>query len=84
MIDNRLLTSLVCPLDHSSLHAASEQTISRLNRAIAAGRVKNRGGHVVEHAVMDALIRADETLLYPIADGIPLLVADEAIPLVDL
>ena len=84
MIDNQLLAILACPLDRTALGPASAQTIARLNRAIAAGRVKNRAGRPVEQTVVDGLIRADQTLFYPIFDGIPLLVPDEAISLTDL
>jgi uncharacterized protein YbaR (Trm112 family) len=84
MIDKELLPILVCPVDHSALSVASDQTISRINRAIAAGRVKNQAGRPVEQPIVGGLLRADKTLLYPIHDGIPLLVPDEAIRLAEI
>jgi uncharacterized protein len=84
MINKELLAILVCPLDRSPLSAADEQTIARVNRAIAAVRIKNRAGRAVEHAIADGLVRADKTLLYPVHNGIPLLVPDEAISLESL
>jgi uncharacterized protein len=84
MIDNSLLSILVCPVDHSPLTVASDQLIARVNRAIAAGRVKNRAGRSVERPIASGLLRADKTLLYPIHDGIPLLVPDEGISLADI
>jgi uncharacterized protein len=84
MIDKELLAILVCPLDHSPLTVADEQTVSRVNRAIAAGRIKNRAGRPVEQAIAGGLLRADHTLLYPIRNAIPLLVPDEAISLESL
>ncbi len=84
MIDKKLLEILVCPADHTPLSIAGEQLIARLNRAIAAGRVKNQAGRPVEKPLEAGLIRADKTLLYPVVDDIPVLLADEAIPLTQI
>jgi uncharacterized protein YbaR (Trm112 family) len=84
MIDKELLAILVCPTDHSPLSVAHDQLVARINRAIAAGRVKNRGGRPVEQAIDGGLIRADNALIYPILDGIPLLLPDEAISLAEI
>jgi uncharacterized protein len=84
MIDKQLLAILVCPEDRSPLSIANDQMIARINRAIAAGRGKNLGGRLVERAIDGGLIRADNTRLYPILDGIPLLSPDEAISLAEI
>ena len=68
-------------MDHSSLTVAGSQLITRINRAIAAGRIKTRGGRQIEEPIDGGLFRADKTLLYPILDDIPVLLADEAISL---
>jgi len=81
MIDRQLLEILVCPLDHTPLGVADPELVARLNRAIAAGRIKNRGGQLVREAVQEGLVRHDKTVLYPIIDNIPVLVVDDAIPL---
>ena len=55
------------------------ELIARLNEAIAAGELRNQGGQPVDNPLDGGLIREDSTLLYPIVDGIPVLLVDEAI-----
>ncbi len=75
---------LVCPTDHTPLSRADGRIVARVNRAIAAGRVTNRAGRLVDCPIDGGLLRSDKTLLYPILDGIPVLLADEAIPLTQI
>ena len=81
MIDKNFLDILVCPQDRTPLTLADHALLSKLNRAIAAGRVKNQAGRPVEDDVEGGLVRRDHALLYPIVDEIPLLLMEEAIPL---
>ncbi len=55
--------------------------MAKLNRAIATGGVKNRGGEPVAEPIEAGLVREDGTLLYPVRDDIPVMLVDEAIPL---
>jgi uncharacterized protein YbaR (Trm112 family) len=84
MINKELLTILVCPTDRTPLKIADDHLIARLNRAIGARRVKNHAGRLVEQPLAGGLVRTDGTLLYPIVDDIPALLADEAIPLAQI
>ena len=43
--------------------------------------MKNQAGRPVEQPLAGGLVRTDDALLYPIVDDIPVLLADEAIPL---
>lgn len=84
MNDKSVAPILVCPADRTPLSPASGQMVARLNRAIAAGQVTNHAGRLLEQPLDGGLVRADQTLLYPILDGIPILLADEAIPLAQI
>jgi uncharacterized protein YbaR (Trm112 family) len=84
MIDKEWLPVLVCPTDNTPLSIADEQVVARVNRAIAAGRVKNRAGRIVGRPIEGGLLRADKTYLYPILSDIPVLLADEAIQMAQI
>lgn len=81
MIDKELLGTLACPLDRTPLCVADEELVARLNRAINAGQIRNRGGQAVRKTIQGGLVRQDRTILYPIVDDIPVLLVDDAIPL---
>jgi uncharacterized protein YbaR (Trm112 family) len=76
-----LLDLLVCPDDHSRLQIADPPVVSKLNAAIATGRLKNRAGVSLTNPIDTALIRADGKLAYPVIGDIPHMLVDEAIPL---
>ena len=63
------------------LGIADAALLANVNRAIAEGRVKNRGGHVVSEPLAGGLLREDGALLYPIVDDIPVMLVDEALVL---
>ena len=81
MIDEKLVEILVCPENRTALTPADEELVSKLNQAIAVGKVKNRLGRTVQTQLKEGLVREDGLLLYPIVDGIPVMLVDEAIPL---
>ncbi len=78
-MDKKLLSILCCPLTHRALSVAKPEIIRRLNAAIADGAVSNRDGAILGDAITEALITDDDKLLYPIADGIPVLLEGESI-----
>jgi len=79
MIAKELLSSLACPVDHVPLRLADATLLDRLNRAIAAGTLKNRAGRFLARPLDAGLGRADDAVFYPILDDIPVLLADEGI-----
>jgi uncharacterized protein YbaR (Trm112 family) len=81
VISKELLDILVCPENRTPLVEAEGAVVEQLNRLIEAGRVKSRCGQKVERRLDGGLVRQDGALLYPIIDGIPVMLMDEAIPL---
>jgi uncharacterized protein YbaR (Trm112 family) len=81
MLDPELLSILRCPETRVPLREADPALVARVNRAIAAGLLKNRLGHTVSTECAGGLVREDGAVFYPIEDGIPRLLSDEGIPL---
>lgn len=81
MIDSTLLEILVCPETKQSLRVASADLLGEVNVAIQGGKVTNRGGDKVTEGLLEALVRKDGALLYPVRDDIPIMLIDESIPL---
>ena len=81
MVDQELLDILVCPETKQPVRPADPALLERLNAAIRAGSVQNRGGRLISEKIEEALVREDGTLLYPVRDEIPIMLIDEAIPL---
>jgi uncharacterized protein YbaR (Trm112 family) len=82
MVDKELLDILVCPDNLTPVQLASAEDLAALNARIRAGSVKTRGGQAVTQEVKEGLIRADRQYLYVVDDDIPVMLIDEAIPLV--
>lgn len=81
MIDRDLLDILACPENKTPVKLADQPLIDMINRAIAQGEVKNRGGKKIEQPIDGGLVREDRVFLYPIQDAIPIMLIEEAIPL---
>ena len=78
-MDDQLLQILACPEDKSPVKLADSALLERLNTAIAAGTVQNRGGEAVKEPLQGGLVRQDGQWLYPIRDDIPIMLVEEAI-----
>ncbi len=78
-MDKRLLDILCCPTSHAPLRLLSGTELDVVNRAIAAGQVQDEGGRPCTGPVGEALITRDGRTIYRVDDGIPVLLADEAI-----
>lgn len=76
-----LLEILVCPESRQPVRLASEAELEAVNARIRAGEQRNRGGDKVASPLREALIREDGRILYPVDDGIPVMLVDESIEL---
>ena len=80
-VSAELLEILVCPETKQPVSLAAPERLEELNQKIRSGELRNRGGEPVEKELTEALIREDQRVLYPIDDGIPVMLIDESIEL---
>ena len=78
-MDKRLLSILHCPVTHKGLALAKPATLQLVNAAIKAGELSNRDGTVFVEPLSEALVTDDGKVLYPVADGIPVLLEGESV-----
>lgn len=83
-MDKRLLTILCCPITHKGLALARADLMKKINAAIADGRLRNREGLPLSEPLKEALVTDDAKLLYPVKDGIPVLLEGESVGLEQL
>ena len=76
-----LLEILVCPETKQPIALAGADVLARINAEIDAGRLRNRGGETVKARISEGLVREDGRILYPVDDGIPVMLIDESIEL---
>jgi uncharacterized protein YbaR (Trm112 family) len=80
-INKDLLAILCCPETKQPVHLADQATIMRLNDAVARGGLENKGKKPVTEPIDGGLVRADNKILYPIRENIPVMLIEEGIPL---
>jgi len=73
---NVLLDLLRCPETGQRLSPAEPSLIARLQTSLKAGTLKNRGGAIPE-PFESALVTLDGSHIYPVRDGIPVLLIQE-------
>jgi len=79
MISENLQRLLVCPETKRPLKLAEPAMLEKLNQLIQAGQLRKCGGEPVSEPLEGALVREDGARLYPVREGIPLMLVDEAI-----
>ena len=61
-----------------------KDNLARVNAAIDAGKLQNHEGSTVTVHLAEALITDDGKRIYPVDDGIPVLLEDESISMEQL
>ena len=80
-VANDLVDILVCPESKQKVRLATSAELAGINEKIRAGTLRNRGGDPVKTEMVEALIREDGRILYPVEDGIPVMLVEESVEL---
>ena len=80
-MDKTLLSILCCPVTHKGLSIAGGDLMNSVNEAFGEGRLHNRNGSILDDRLDEALVTDDGKLLYPVNDGIPVLLEGESVSL---
>jgi len=78
-MDRNLLDIICCPVTRLPLLVLDAARLDALNAAISAGTLRNNGDALVAEPLTEALISRDSRLVYPVRDGIPILLEEESI-----
>ncbi len=77
------LAILVCPEDKTPVKQAPQDVVDAINKRMKEEKLLNRGGDKVNDPIDGGLLREDGKYLYPIREGIPIMLIEEAIPMGD-
>ncbi|MCC6672993.1 MAG: hypothetical protein IT458_18150 [Planctomycetes bacterium] len=80
-IDSEFLRILMCPRTRKPLRMATADEVRQVNERIRSGQARNYGGDTVKDPVEEGLVPEGESVVYPIQQGIPVLLVQEAIVL---
>lgn len=83
-MDKKLLGILCCPVTHRGLSLARADLLKSVNARISEGALVNGDGSVVKAPLDEALVTDDGKLLYPVSNGIPVLLEGESVGLEQL
>ena len=79
MIHPELLQILCCPETRQPVREAPEALLESVNRAIRDGSLKMPAGGEPAGALDGGLVREDGKFLYPVRNGIPIMLVEERI-----
>ena len=78
-MDRKLLDILCCPSTKQPLALLGSAELAALNAAIAAGGIARADGSPQSEPLSEGLVTRDRKQVYRVEDGIPVLLADEAL-----
>jgi len=78
-IADEVLDLLRCPVSLGPIERLSEAMLQEVNQRIAAGGLTNQLEQAISRPLDDGLYSPNAKLIYPMWDGIPTLIAEEAI-----
>ncbi len=78
-MDKNLLDIICCPTTKLPLELLSTDRLASLNAAIRAGEINNQNASPLTDELTEALITRDGRHVYPVRDGIPILLEEECI-----
>lgn len=83
-MDRKLVELLACPTTRQPLRLLDRSGVDALNRAIAEGGIRRGDGALQTVALDTVLVTADGRTGYRVDDGIPVLLAEDALDLTAL
>lgn len=78
-LDKRLLEILCCPSTRQPVAPATPAQLDALNRAVATGELRDAEGGAIGTRFEAALVTRDGRTAYRIDDGIPVMLAEQAV-----
>ncbi len=79
-VDRNVLEILCCPVTKIPVKMLGPDKLGDLNKRIEAGEVRYADGSNVDKTLDEALITANETTIYRVDDGIPVMLEELGIP----
>lgn len=78
-VDRKLLEILVCPITKQPVFPLDQARLDKVNRLIEQGKLQMLGGAKLEEPLQEALITRNGNTLYPVEEGVPVMLEERGI-----